>query len=475
MPESDSQVVLYVDLDGTLTRSDVSFESLILLLKSNLFYLALLPWWLCRGLAFLKAEIARRVDVPVQQLPLNREFWEYLQQQKAAGRRLVLISASNQRYVSAVGEQLAIFDAAIGSDDTDNLKSAGKLARIQQMSNGEEFDYAGNSSADLAVWSRARTAILVNCNPALANKLPANTTIETFDCHRDNARNLLKAMRPHQWLKNLLIFLPLLLAHEFSELRLLLQAGIGFLSFSLCASGVYLLNDLVDLNNDRLHASKCRRPFASGKLPLSLGVAAIPVILLAALLLALLLPASFTAILIFYFLLTTLYSLLLKKMLFVDVGVLALLYTLRIFAGAAAVGVPASYWLVAFSLCLFLGLAIVKRVAELVNRDDGENGKLGGRAYRPSQLELMTTVGMVANGLAVLVFMLYINAEETLQLYASPMLLWLICPLLVYLLWRIWHFARRGRLHDDPLLFAASDHISQGVVLLSAAIVWLAI
>lgn len=475
MPESRSQTVLYVDLDGTLTRSDVSFESLILLLKHNLFYLALLPWWLCRGLAFLKAEIAKRVDVPVQQLPLNREFWQYLQQEKAAGRPLVLISASNQRYVSAVGEQLGIFDAVIGSDETSNLKSARKLARIQQLSNGQAFDYAGNSSADLVVWSHARTAILVNCNPALADKLPADTAIQTFDCHRDTPRNLLKAMRPHQWLKNCLIFLPLLLAHEFSELRLLLQAGIGFLSFSLCASAVYLINDLVDLNNDRRHASKCRRPFASGKLPLSVGVAAIPLLLLAALMLALLLPAAFTAILLFYFLLTTLYSLSLKKLLFIDVVVLALLYTLRIFAGAAAVAVPASYWLVAFSLCLFLGLAIVKRVAELINRDDGDDGKLGGRAYRPSQVELLSTVGMVANGLAVLVFVLYINAEETRQLYASPMLLWLVSPLLVYLLWRIWSFARGGRLHDDPLLFAVSDHISQAVVLLSAALVWLAI
>lgn len=475
MSNTSSQSVLYVDLDGTLIRSDVSFESLILLLKSNPFYLFLLPLWLGRGLAYLKAQIADRVIVPVNKLPLNTEFLKYLQQQKAAGRKLVLISASNQQFVSAVGEQLPIFDAAIGSDAKTNLKAANKLRRIKQDSQGEAFAYAGNSRADLAVWAEAREAILVNCDPGLADGLDESTTVLRFDCHRDNLRHLLRAMRPHQWLKNCLLFLPLLLAHELGDLTRLLQAGIGFLSFSLCASSVYLVNDLIDLNNDRLHASKCRRPFASGRLPLALGLAAIPALLITAFVLALFLPAAFAAILLGYFLLTSLYSFYLKKLLFVDVIVLAMLYTVRIYTGAAAVAVPASYWLVAFSLCLFLGLAIVKRVAELINRGVENNNRLGGRAYQASQLELMTSVGMVANALAVLVFVLYINAPETRELYATPAILWLVCPLLVFLLWRIWRFARSGRLHDDPLIFAASDHLSQALVLVSGALVWLAI
>lgn len=475
MSTSQTSIPLYVDLDGTLTKSDVSFESLILLLKTNLFYLFLLPLWFSKGLAYLKAQIAERVEVPVGQLPLNREFWAYLQEQKQAGRKLILISASNARIVSAVGEQLGLFDEVIGSDAAINLKGMNKLQHITNSCADQAFAYAGNSRADLPIWTHAREAILVNCDPDLDKGMSVRRKVRRFDCHRDNLRHLWRAMRPHQWLKNCLLFLPLLLAHEAGDMTLILQALIGFISFSLCASSVYLLNDLVDLNNDRLHASKCKRPFASGQLPLHFGISYIPILLLSAFLLALLLPGAFIGILLLYWLLTNAYSLYLKRLFLLDVVLLASLYTLRIYAGAAAVSVTASYWLIAFSFCLFLGLAMVKRVAELVNRGLDSQDELAGRAYQSRNLELMMTVGGIASGLAVLIFIFYINAAETRTLYSSPAILWLVSPLLVFLLLRIWRFARAGRLQDDPLIFAASDRLSQAIVALSALLVWLAI
>lgn len=465
---------LYVDLDGTLIKSDVSFESLLELLKLNLFYLALIPLWLSKGLAYLKDQIAQRVSIPLSHLPLNKEFWDYLQEQKNQGRKLVLISASNERLVGAVGDYLQVFDEVIGSDATHNLKSHNKLTRIQTLSGDQPFAYAGNSTADIAVWAEAEQAILVNCEAGLSKNLSGPEELLYFDPPEKTAKLLWQAIRPHQWLKNGLVFLPLLLAHQLDDITALFQALIAFASFSCCASSVYLLNDLFDLHNDRVHRSKCHRPFASGQLPLTFGFIACPLLLLLAFALALLLPFGFAGILLLYWIITTAYSLYLKKVFLLDVAVLAILYTLRIYAGAAAVELYASFWLVSFSLCLFLGLAIVKRVTELVLRENESDERLGGRAYSYENMELLTTLGTIASALAVIVFVLYINDSETRELYSSPMLLWLIFPLLVVLLSRIWRFARRGDLHEDPLVFAISDHPSQAMVALCGLIIWLA-
>lgn len=475
---SPSQLPLYVDLDGTLIKSDVSFESLLLLLKQNVFYLALIPLWLSKGLANLKAEIAARVDVPIQHLPLNGEFWHYLEAEKQRGRRLILISASNEKFVHSVGDYLQLFDEVVGSDAELNLKADRKLQRIRETNSDAGFAYAGNSRADLPIWAAADQVIMVNCPAALGGHLAPPEQVEHFDAPDATAAQLWKAMRPHQWLKNGLVFLPLLLAHQLNDLALLANALLGFVSFSLCASSVYLLNDLVDLGSDRSHVSKRKRPFASGRLPLAVGFIAAPGLLAVAFAVALLLPPAFLLVLLLYWLLTTLYSFYLKRLFLIDVTVLALLYTLRIYAGAAAVSVTASYWLVAFSLCLFLGLAMVKRVTELVNRaqaQDTDAVSLDGRAYKTSHLELLTTMGGIASGLAVLVFVLYSNDPDTRVLYASPRLLWLIAPLLIVLLTRMWRLARSGRLDDDPLIFAITDHLSQVLVAVCGVIIWLAV
>ena len=474
--QPDSRLPLYVDLDGTLIKSDVTFEALLLLVRRNVFYLALIPVWLLRGLAHLKQRLASLVEVPVDGIPFNEELLDYLRREKEKGRELILISASHHSQVERVAARVGLFDRVEGTRDDLNLKSHKKLTRIRQLNGDSGFAYAGNARADLPLWGAADQAILVNCSDGLRSAIADNgQEVLQFDRADSRTRQLLAAMRPHQWFKNLLLFLPLILAHRLDEPALLLSAGLGFVSFSLCASSVYLLNDLLDLGSDRLHPSKRLRPLAAGTLPLPVAIAAIPALLLAAFAIALLLPRDFLWILLGYWLLTTLYSLLLKQLFLVDVVILALLYTVRIFAGAAAIDLVATNWLIAFSMSLFLGLAIVKRVTELTNLRQSAAASAAGRGYHTDHRRLLIAIGAAASLGAVIIFAFYINAPATMELYSTPMLLWLICPLLLLLLVRIWVRARSGELHEDPVVFAIGDHPSQFIVLLCGGLIWLAI
>lgn len=472
---TDSHAHLFVDLDGTLIRTDLLFESMLLLIRRNPLYLALVPFWLLKGRAWLKHQIARRVEIDPAGLPYNEAFLAWLREQQAQGRRMTLISASDQRYVSAVAEHVELFDAAIGSDGKTNLKARNKLRRIEEIVQGGKFAYAGDSRADLPVWARARQILLVNCGPSVSGRIE-NGPAEVLHFGSAPARfgPLLRAMRPHQWLKNTLLFVPLILSHQLTRPELLFAAVIGFVSFCLCASSVYLLNDMLDLDNDRAHRTKCKRPFASGELALAAGFAAAPALLIGAFLVSLLLPADFRLVLLIYWLLTCLYSLALKRIFLLDVAMLAVLYALRVTAGAEAIEVAATNFLIAFSLCFFLGLAMVKRVTELVNLQAAPAGAVSGRAYRKTHEPLLSVLGSLASLMAVVVFALYINSPATTRLYGSPLLLWLICPLLIVLLGRIWRLARAGRLHEDPVLFAVEDRFSQLIVLATGVLIWLA-
>ncbi len=473
----DAGTHLFVDLDGTLIRTDLLFESMLRLIRRNPLYLALLPFWLLRGRAWLKHQLARRVAIDPAELPYNEEFLAWLKAQRQSGRAMTLITASNQRYADAVAEHLALFNAAIGSDGQTNLKALGKLRRIEQLSRGAPFAYAGDSRADLPIWVRARQTVLVNCRPSVSGKLDEGASgALRFDPPAPAGAALWRALRPHQWLKNTLLFIPLVLSHQLAQPDLLLAAFIGMLCFCLCASSVYLLNDLLDLDHDRAHQTKRRRPLAAGDLPLAAALAAAPLLLLGAFLVAFAspLPADFRLVVLFYWLLTCLYSFALKRIFLIDVATLALLYGLRVIAGAEAIEVSTTNFLIAFSLCFFLGLAMVKRVTELVNLPAAVEGAVSGRAYRKSHEPLLSALGALASLMAVAVFALYINAPATTRLYDTPLLLWLICPLLLVLLGRIWILARSGRLHEDPVLFAVEDRFSQWIVLAVGLLIWLA-
>lgn len=471
-----SALPLCVDLDGTLVRSDVLVESLLLLIKHNPLTVLLLPWWLLRGRAYVKQQIARRVRLNVASLPYQTDLLQFLTEQYQTGRRLVLATAADIKIAREVAGYLGIFSDVVASDGIRNLSGARKLDALRARF-GEGFDYAGNAPVDLPIWREARGAIAVNCGETLLRKARRDCRVREVFGRRSPAtslRAMVKAMRMHQWVKNLLIFVPLLMAHDLS-LGLWLNAAVAFVAFSLCSSSVYLLNDLLDLEADRLHPKKRSRPFAAGELPLATGLIGAPLLLAGALALALLLPPAFMLALTGYFALTLAYSFYLKQVVLLDALVLALLYTSRIFAGTYAIDVPLSHWLLGFSMFLFLSLALVKRYSELhlLRQQNREAAK--GRGYFAGDLEQLANLGAAAGYISVLVLALYISSAEVTIHYSRPGLLWLVCPPLLYWVSRVWLIAHRGQMHHDPIVFAIKDRASYVVGLLAGVAVWLAL
>ncbi|MEO8672508.1 MAG: UbiA family prenyltransferase [Tahibacter sp.] len=466
----EDRVPLCVDLDGTLIRSDLLVESALQLLQRNPFYLFLFAIWLLRGKAHLKCEIARRSDLDMANLPYDERVLDWLRGE-AASRPRVLCTASDQRLADALAAQVGGFEVVLASDGVRNLSGRSKGDALLERYGERGFDYAGNEAADLHVWKHARRAIVVNASNGLATAAARVCEVErVFERPRAGLRVWLKALRLHQWLKNLLVFLPLLAAHRVLETGGLLHAGIAFFAFGLCASGVYVLNDLLDLDADRRHPRKRKRPFAAGTLPLVHGLIAAPLLTLAGFGLAWFLSPLFAGVLLAYYVLTLAYSLRLKRIVMLDVVVLAALYTVRIVGGAAAVGGGLSFWLLAFSMFLFLSLAMLKRYTELIALQANGSGKASGRGYAVEDLPLIQSLGGSSGYLSVLVLALYINSTASEALYRSPKVLWMLCPLLLYWISRVWVIAHRGNMHDDPVVFAVSDRVSQCILLLCAIV-----
>jgi 4-hydroxybenzoate polyprenyltransferase len=467
---------LCVDLDGSVIRTDLLLECFLVLLKRNPVYVFLAALWLVRGRAVLKAEIARRVQVDPTVLPYNTELLSWLRNEHARGRRLWLCTGANEKLARAIARHLGIFAGVIASDATRNLTGRLKAECLVRSFGLREFDYCGNEWRDLAIWSCSGGAIVVSHGSALGarvgNRVPL---LQTFSAGGDRLRAALRALRPHQWAKNVLLFVPLLAAHRAMDAVAVGDAVLGFVAFCLAASSVYVLNDMLDLQADRAHARKSRRPFAAGDLPLATGFVLVPALLLTAALVAGLLSAKFLLVLMGYYILTTAYSLVLKGMIFIDAIALAGLYTLRIIAGAAAVDVPLSFWLLLFSVFLFLSLAIVKRYAELDALRRRGQLHAAGRDYDVNDLPMLESVGISAGYLSVLVLALYINTPATLPLYRHPQALWPLCVLLLYWITRIWMKTHRGKMHDDPVVFAMRDRVSLATGLLAALVVGVAV
>lgn len=467
---------LCVDLDGTLIRTDLLVEAVFALLKRNVFYALLLPLWLAKGKAYLKQQIADRVDLDAMLLPYHSTFLDHLKEEHAKGRRLILTTASNEKFAQAVALYLGIFTDVLASNAIINLSGRRKLERLQSLFGDGGFDYAGNAMVDLPLWQRAGQVLLVNPESGVKEAVERQSAIaKIFDDRAvDPIKDYLKALRLHQWLKNLLVFVPLAMAHRFDEPVLLGQAILAFLAFGLCASSVYLLNDLLDLPDDRQHPTKRLRPFAAGSISVVNGAMLIPGLLAAAFGLALLLPVEFIQVLAFYYFVTLAYSLRLKRIALLDVLTLAGLYTIRIIAGDAAVSVLPSFWLLAFSMFLFLSLALVKRFTELMSLKQQDRTSASGRDYTAVDLETLSQFGSASAYMAVLVLALYINSDAVRDLYSHPELIWLLCPLLLYMVTRIWLLARRDELHEDPVVFVIEDRRSQLVGVIGAFLLWLA-
>lgn len=471
-----SALPLCVDLDGTIILSDLLVESLLLLIKRNPLYLFLAALWLMRGRAVLKAEIAMRVALNPAALPYDREFVRWLEAQSKAGRSLWLCTASNYQLATRVAAHLGIFKGTFASDLDVNLSGAAKADRLVEHFGERGFDYCGNEWRDIAVWKRARGAVVVHGSPRLAQGAARYAPIlGTFPRRVNTARAIFRALRPQQWVKNVLVLVPLLASHRAVELASLGAALLAMLVFCLCASSVYVVNDLLDLEADRAHFRKSKRPFASGELLLTTGFVLAPSLLGAALLLATLLPVSFLVVLMTYYAITVAYSFALKGIVLIDAVTLAGLYTLRIIAGAMAIDVQLSFWLLLFSVFLFLSLAFVKRFAELDALRRQQRVRAAGRGYDVADLPLLQSLGGAGGYLSVLVLALYINSPDIEELYSRPQVIWILCVLMLYWISRVWMKAQRGEMHDDPVVFALRDPMSLSVVLLAALTVILAI
>jgi 4-hydroxybenzoate polyprenyltransferase len=404
---------------------------------------------------------------------------DWLKTQRALGRRLILCTASDRSYADAVAAHLDVFDEVMASDGATNLAGHNKADALEQRFGHGGFDYAGNSSADLKVWRRARRAIVVNGAAGLAAQAAGLCEVEReFPAAPRGVKAWTKVLRVHQWLKNLLLFVPMLAAHELSSHMAWTTLMLAFISFSLCASTVYIANDLLDLESDRAHPRKRLRPFASGMVPVWMGVLLAPALLLVSLVIGALVGGSFLPWLLVYFLLTCVYSWGLKRVVLVDCVTLAVLYTLRIIAGAAALEMELSFWLLAFSVFLFLSLAFVKRYAELQSQAQSGQGKVHGRGYYTSDAPLIQMLGICAGYASAVVLALYLNSENVVMLYAKPEAVWGAVPVLLFWISWIWMRAHRGEMHDDPLVFAVKDKASLlaglafGVVLAIGAVGW---
>ncbi|MGE0800681.1 MAG: UbiA family prenyltransferase [Lautropia sp.] len=468
---------LVVDLDGTLLRSDMLVESALAYVRSHPSELFAPLIWLARGKAHLKAELARGVDLDASHLPYNAPLLALIREARAEGRMIVLATASHRIYADQIAAHLGLFDRVFATEGTVNLSAGSKRdALVAEFGEGG-FDYVGNSRDDLAIWASARRAYLVDPEAGVEAGVRRLGKLErTISSRHAFARSWLRAMRLHQWAKNLLLFVPLLASHQLDHPAQLLNGALAFLFFGLCASSVYLLNDLLDLEDDRHHPTKRHRPFAAGELPIKSGLLAIPVLLVVAFAGALwLLPWQFAAIMAAYYGLTLTYSLSLKRLMMLDVITLAMLYTLRIVAGTFAFGVAPTFWMLTFSLFIFQSLALVKRHAELRQaRRKGDVGKTRGRGYFPEDLDMIAALGSAAGYLSVLVLALYVQDPRVAQLYRNPEVIWLSCPLLLFWISRIWMLTHRGKMYDDPVVFALKDRTSLAVGLLFAAIFWAA-
>lgn len=470
-------IPLIIDLDGTLLRSDLLLETGLSYIRHNPLELFKPLIWLVNGKATLKQKLAEATDIDVSVLPYDAAVLEFIQAEKRNGRMIVLATASHRSLAERIAQHLDLFDQILASDGVCNLSSHRKRDLLVQHYGEKGFDYAGNSHDDILVWAAARDAYVVNPERGVERKARATGNVkQIFQTNPSLPKDWVRALRLHQWLKNILIFVPLIAAHKLFSPLLLWEGIIAFFLFGLCASSVYILNDLLDLADDRHHKSKRNRPFAAGRLSIRTGIFIFPVLLVASFAGATFtLSYEFVAVLAAYYILTLIYSLLLKRKMGIDVIVLALLYTIRIVAGAAAFSLALTFWMLAFSMFMFLSLALVKRYSELQEaRKKGQLEKTRGRGYYPNDLEMISSLGASSGYLSVMVLALYIHDQATGELYSHPQVIWLACPLLLFWITRVWMLTHRGEMHDDPVVFAIRDKVSFAVGILFCLVFWIA-
>jgi len=453
----ETQVALCVDCDGTLVRTDLFHEALLRVLKHRPWLIFSMLVWLMHGKAYFKNRIAELEPLEPATLPIRREVLAMIHAARDQGRPIVLATAADLRHAEVLAAHLGLFDHVLATSPQKNFSAHAKAEALAERFGERGFDYVGDSRADLPVWARARKAYVVGDRGGVARRIRGgNLGVERVAEEKANAiASLLKALRPHQWLKNLLVFAPVMAAHAFT-ITVWTETFCAFVAFSLCASAVYVLNDLLDVDADRVHPTKARRPFAAGKLSISTGLLLSPLMFIAGAMIAYLVRPLFLVVLLGYAVTTTAYSVRLKRQVMVDVILLATLYTTRIIGGSAAASVTPSFWLLAFSMFLFLSLALVKRYSELLPLL-AAGGAPAGRGYRADDLPVLLAAGVACGMNAVMVLAFYVDAAGTRDMYPSATAILLAPVFLLYWVGRLWLKAHRGEVHEDPVVFAARD------------------
>jgi 4-hydroxybenzoate polyprenyltransferase/phosphoserine phosphatase len=468
-------ITLVVDLDGTLIKTDILHET---------FWSAFSKDWktpfkaltkLLTGKAKLKEYLNNICEIDIKSLPYDKTVIEYIKQFRSKGGHTVLVTASNITIAKKIADHLGFFDEVHGSTSSLNLKGEKKMELLISRFGKKKFSYIGDSSVDIPIWKHAFKAISVNAGSSLKKECnKVNQNCEHLKTNSSHSSLLIysTSLRPHQWLKNTLVFLPMLAAHKISSLHFL-ECLTAFIAFSLISSSVYVTNDLLDLGADRAHPRKKDRPFASGSIPINHGIIIAPLFLLLGISITFFINKLFLIVLLTYYALTTAYSLILKRKAIIDICTLAGLYTIRIIGGGAATQIGISFWLLGFSIFIFLSLAAVKRQAELVDLSERGNIKTAGRSYSVDDLPMVSIVALIAGFMSVLVIVMYVNSPEVLILYPAPRILWGVCCVLLYWLIKIIFLAYRGEMHDDPLIYAVRDRMSQFVFVIIAILILL--
>ena len=468
-------IPLVVDLDGTLLHSDLLHEGIIILLRKNPFYFFPLLFWLLKGKVYFKNQIFNTVQLPYDLLPWNKKLIVFLKVESLKGRKLIVATASVNTHSQEILKVFPFFDEIYGTD-TINLKGRNKLKFLVNKFGESGFDYIGNSSSDLTIFASSRYSYLVSPSKTLEKRTRKVSDLKYIWKHKKSTfREYVKAIRAYQWVKNVLVFIPLITSHSFYSKSSVLEAISAFFAFSFTASAGYAINDLFDLNSDRSHPRKRFRSFASGRLSITSGILLTSLLFSAALVISSQLNLLFSIVLLGYFIVSFSYSLYLKRLVLYDVFILALLYSTRIIGGGEANHIPISFWLITFSTFLFLSLAFVKRFSELLKVNDTDGLKIRGREYNNGDLQLLQVMGIVSGFLSIVVFSLYINSPEVLQLYSNPKILWSISFLLLFWISRVWLKANRGEMTDDPIIFAIKDRSSYIIFLIIGLVMLISI
>jgi 4-hydroxybenzoate polyprenyltransferase len=458
-------IPLCIDLDGSLINTDIIFESMAVAIRHLSSLKALL--WLTKGKAQFKEKLAGEIIPNPTFLPYNEAVLNYLKEQKSSGRYLVLATACNKKIALSVSQHLGLFDEVIASDSKKNLRGTAKAKALIERFGDRGFSYLGNDRTDLEVWKAAQTGVLVNTNNSVAARAESLVELEAnLSQPQNKIKAILLALRPHHWLKNLLVFVPIILSSAFSDFEAWIQTCIVFGSLCATASGIYLINDIFDIEADRQHSSKRYRPIACGTFSIKRAF----VLVLTMLLIGFFLSAiTSTFILVFtYAVIGIAYSAYLKKQPLLDIFTLAGFYTIRLFIGGVASGYLVSLWLLAYSVFLFLSLAIVKRLTEIRQLSISSKDRLVGRGYLREDSNILQTMGVGSSFVSAVVLALYVQSDVAAKAYAHPEILWGIVPMSLFWQCRMWLSSSRGNMHDDPIVFAVKDRITWaiGIVLI---------